>query len=197
MVVVLEEVEGLARRRGGPDSAAYDRILATLLQRLDDPCDDLGRLPLVLISTSNRPDLIDSAMLRRLGLRARFTRLDRDGLTAVLDKKLKPDYPYEAEDGQTPDHRDVVPAKGQDRLDSLAELVLALAQRFELALDGGFAARHCVVLDISRSGAKICLDEAAALPARLRLAFSRDARTGRECQVVWRRGKTAGVKFVR
>lgn len=66
-----------------------------------------------------------------------------------------------------------------------------------ITLDGGFAARHCVVLDISRSGAKICLDEAAALPARLRLAFSRDARTGRECQVVWRRGKTAGVKFVR
>ena len=103
VVVVLEEVEGLARRRGGPDSAAYDRILATLLQRLEGPCDEFGRLPLVLISTSNRPDLIDSAMLRRLGLRARFTRLDRDGLTAVLDKKLKPDYPYEAEDGQTPE----------------------------------------------------------------------------------------------
>jgi SpoVK/Ycf46/Vps4 family AAA+-type ATPase len=102
VVVVLEEVEGLARRRGGPDAGTYDRILAALLQRLDDPCDDLGRLPLVLISTSNRPDLIDSAMLRRLGLRARFTRLDRDGLTAVLDKKLKPDYPCEAEDGQTP-----------------------------------------------------------------------------------------------
>jgi hypothetical protein len=33
--------------------------------------------------------------------------------------------------------------------------------------------------------------------AKVRLAFSRDARTGRTCQVVWRRGKTLGVKFVR
>jgi PilZ domain len=66
-----------------------------------------------------------------------------------------------------------------------------------ITLDGGFAARQCVVLDISRAGAKICVDEAAGLPARLQLAFSRDARTGRECRVVWRRGKTAGVKFVR
>jgi ATP-dependent 26S proteasome regulatory subunit len=95
VVLLLEEVEGLARRRG-PDSAVYDRVLTTLLQRLDDPTDDLGRLPLVLISTSNRPDLLDSAMARRLGVQARFTRLDREGLTAVLDKKLRPNYPYPA-----------------------------------------------------------------------------------------------------
>jgi ATP-dependent 26S proteasome regulatory subunit len=96
VVLLLEEVEGLARRRG-PDSAVYDRVLTTLLQRLDDPTDDLGRLPLVLISTSNRPDLIDSAMARRLGVHARFTRLDREGFAAVLDKKLKPRYPYPEE----------------------------------------------------------------------------------------------------
>jgi hypothetical protein len=102
VVVVLEEIEGIARRRGGPDAAAYDRILATLLRRLDDPSDDLGRLPLVLISTSNRPDLIDSALARRLGLRARFARLDRDSFSAVLDKKMKPDYAYELEAGQEP-----------------------------------------------------------------------------------------------
>ena len=66
-----------------------------------------------------------------------------------------------------------------------------------ITLDGGFAARRCVVQDISSSGAKICVDGAASLPARLRLAFARDARTGRTCQVVWRCGNTAGVKFVR
>jgi len=100
VVVVLEEIEGIARRRGGADSAAYDRILATLLRRLDDPCDDLARLPLILLSTSNRPDLIDSALARRLGQRARFTRLDREGFAAVLDKKLKPEYAYDSEAGQ-------------------------------------------------------------------------------------------------
>jgi hypothetical protein len=66
-----------------------------------------------------------------------------------------------------------------------------------ITLDGGFAARQCVVHDISASGAKIIIDDDNTLPAKLRLAFSRDARTGRNCEVVWRRGKTFGVKFVR
>ena len=64
-------------------------------------------------------------------------------------------------------------------------------------LDGGFAARQCVVQDLSSSGAKITVDDASVLTGRLRLAFTRDARTGRSCQVVWRRGKSLGVKFVR
>jgi PilZ domain len=66
-----------------------------------------------------------------------------------------------------------------------------------VTLEGGFAARQCVVQDISSSGAKIVLDDAATLPAKVRLAFARDARTGRNCHVVWRRGKAAGIKFVR
>ncbi len=72
-----------------------------------------------------------------------------------------------------------------------------LGQPAWITLDGGFAARQCVVADISRTGARITLDEAVALPATLKLAFSRDARTGHTCQVVWCRGKSAGVKFVR
>jgi hypothetical protein len=35
------------------------------------------------------------------------------------------------------------------------------------------------------------------LPGTLRLAFARDARTGRNCQVVWRRGNSIGVRFIR
>ena len=72
-----------------------------------------------------------------------------------------------------------------------------LGQQAWITLDGGFGARQCVVADISSAGARIILEEAIALPARLRLAFARDARTGRICQVVWRRGKSAGVKFLR
>ena len=66
-----------------------------------------------------------------------------------------------------------------------------------ITLDGGFAARQCVVDDLSATGAKITVDDSGLLPARLRLAMSRDARTGRICAVIWRRGKSAGVKFVR
>jgi hypothetical protein len=66
-----------------------------------------------------------------------------------------------------------------------------------ITLDGGFAARPCVVRDLSSTGAKVTIDDSNALPGKLRLAFSRDARTGRNCEVVWRRGKTVGIKFVR
>ena len=72
-----------------------------------------------------------------------------------------------------------------------------LGQPAWITLEGGFAARQCVVQDISSSGAKITIDDAVTLPATVRLAFARDARTGHRCQVVWRRGRSAGVKFVR
>jgi hypothetical protein len=66
-----------------------------------------------------------------------------------------------------------------------------------ITLDGGFAARPCVVRDLSSTGAKITVDDPNVLPAKLRLAFARDARTGRNCEVVWRRGNSVGIKFVR
>ena len=73
----------------------------------------------------------------------------------------------------------------------------SLQQSGWITLEGGFAARPCVVQDMSANGAKITIDDPNVLPAKLRLAFARDARTGRNCEVVWRRGKSVGVKFVR
>lgn len=100
VVVVFEEAEGLARRRGGNDSGPYDRIIGTLLQRLDDPTENLNQLPVFWITTSNRPDMLDSAMWRRLsGKRAHFGHLDQEGVIAVLGKKLKPDFPYASDNG--------------------------------------------------------------------------------------------------
>lgn len=64
-----------------------------------------------------------------------------------------------------------------------------------ITLDGGFAARPCSVLDLSTTGARLLIEEPQAVPSKLRLAFTRDARTGRDCAVVWRRGKTLGVRF--
>jgi hypothetical protein len=65
-----------------------------------------------------------------------------------------------------------------------------------ITLEGGFAARPCVVQDMSSTGAKVTIDDPNTLPAKLRLALSRDTRTGWPCEVVWRRGRTVGVKFV-
>jgi hypothetical protein len=77
------------------------------------------------------------------------------------------------------------------------EVRKSLRQPGWITLDGGFAARRCVVHNMSSTGAKITIDDPNMLPAKLRLAFTRDARTGRPCEVVWRRGKSVGVKFVR
>ena len=77
------------------------------------------------------------------------------------------------------------------------EVRKSLRQPGWITLDGGFAARPCVVHNMSSTGAKITIDDPNMLPAKLRLAFTRDARTGRPCEVVWRRGKSVGVKFVR
>jgi PilZ domain len=76
------------------------------------------------------------------------------------------------------------------------EVRKSLRQPGWITLEGGFAARPCVVQDMSSTGAKITIDDPNVLPARLRLAFARDARTGRPCEVVWRRGKSLGIKFV-
>ena len=66
-----------------------------------------------------------------------------------------------------------------------------------VTLEGGFAARACTVLDLSATGAKIVIDDPSSVTSsKIRLAFARDARTGRNCEVVWRRGKTLGVRFV-
>jgi len=73
----------------------------------------------------------------------------------------------------------------------------SLRQSGWITFEGGFATRPCVVHDLSSSGAKITIDDPNSLPGKLRLAFARDARTGRKCEVVWRRGKTVGIKFVR
>jgi PilZ domain-containing protein len=65
-----------------------------------------------------------------------------------------------------------------------------------ISLEGGFAARPCVVQDMSSTGAKVTIDDPNTLPGKLRLALSRDTRAGWPCEVVWRRGRTVGVKFV-
>lgn len=72
----------------------------------------------------------------------------------------------------------------------------AVNQPAWITLDGGFAARQCSVVNLSKNGAKILLESKEHLPARLRLAFSRDARTGHACEVLWHRGNMVGVRFV-
>jgi len=100
VVLLLEEVEALGKRRGNDLSDVYDRLLGMLLQRLDDPTDNLNSLPIFILSSSNRPELIDSALMRRLGgVQAAFRRLDRVSFAAVLGKKIWQGFPCESRNG--------------------------------------------------------------------------------------------------
>jgi transitional endoplasmic reticulum ATPase len=60
-LVFLDEVDALAPRRGGGDSGVADRVVAALLTELDgvQPLRDV-----VILGATNRPDLVDPALLR-------------------------------------------------------------------------------------------------------------------------------------
>lgn len=87
---VIEEVDGLARSRGQDDNnGIYDRILTTALQWLDSTRQELQEKLIVYLGTTNEPDTIDRAFLRRIGGTVdRFNRLDQQGFAQVLDKHL-------------------------------------------------------------------------------------------------------------
>lgn len=93
LIVKCEELDGLAKRRsdGDFDGGAMDRILTTFLQLFDPARPEFRDSIIILLCTSNRPQAIDPAALRRFGMRTyQFTRLTRRmALEAVLTKQLK------------------------------------------------------------------------------------------------------------
>jgi len=115
---VIEECEALFRTRGGDQNASghlFDRVLSLLLQKLESAENAIG-VPIVWVCSTNRPDLIDAAAMRRIGMRkAIFGNLKRDGADQVLVAKTSDlgnvgtsedfiqqvvDYIYDSEDGQ-------------------------------------------------------------------------------------------------
>ena len=90
VIAIIEEMDGLARRRGEDHSnAIYDHILTTALQWLDPVRPELNDRLITYIGTTNEPDVIDRAFLRRIGGNIdRFHRLDKPGFEAVLSKHL-------------------------------------------------------------------------------------------------------------
>src|SRR5262249_6130750 len=95
LIVVLEEAEALLRGRGemGGSSHLFDRPLALILQKLDALTNELN-IPLIFISTTNRPDLVDPAARRRLGIsQVTFGMLTTGQAASVLAKKIPPDLP--------------------------------------------------------------------------------------------------------
>jgi PilZ domain-containing protein len=53
----------------------------------------------------------------------------------------------------------------------------------------------CSVRDISATGARLAVEMPAAVPDQFMLLLSRDGRTRRVCEVVWRSAEEVGVEF--
>lgn len=65
-----------------------------------------------------------------------------------------------------------------------------------MTVDDGVTNRECIVLDVSPGGARIVTDVAIDVRDKFGLALVRDRPKHQSCEVVWRRGKTYGVKFL-
>jgi hypothetical protein len=55
---------------------------------------------------------------------------------------------------------------------------------------------QCTVRDISRTGARITLDDASVAPEQFVLRLTRNGAIGRQCRTVWRAPSNIGVAFV-
>jgi hypothetical protein len=69
-------------------------------------------------------------------------------------------------------------------------------QLASMTVDDGVTNRDCFVLDVSPSGARIVTDVAIDVRDRFGLALVPERPKHQSCEVVWRRGKTYGVKFL-
>ena len=65
-----------------------------------------------------------------------------------------------------------------------------------MSLDDGVTKIECFVLDVSPNGAKIVTDAAIDVRDSFVLALVPQHPKRQSCEVVWRRGRTYGVKFL-
>ncbi len=60
-IVFFDEVDAIASERGGGDNSAIERVVSQLLTELDGI---RGRQDVVVVGATNRPDMVDAALLR-------------------------------------------------------------------------------------------------------------------------------------
>jgi PilZ domain len=65
-----------------------------------------------------------------------------------------------------------------------------------ISFDRSIKSFECEVMDISADGAKLTADIFAPIGSRFRLSAVPQAIVRRSCEVVWRKGRMIGVRFV-
>ena len=65
-----------------------------------------------------------------------------------------------------------------------------------ISVDNGATEHECHILDVASGGARIATDDAMDVRDRFELTLVKGHHRRELCEVVWRRGKTYGVKFL-
>jgi hypothetical protein len=65
-----------------------------------------------------------------------------------------------------------------------------------ISVDNGATNRDCTVLDVSPGGARVVTDLGIDIGDKFGLTLVPSRPQSRNCEVVWRRGTTFGVKFL-
>jgi len=107
-IIFIDEIDGLASSRGGGEtksegSSVYDRVVTQLLLEMDGINSSSGAAKIAIIAATNRPDLVDEALLRPgrfdrlLFVRAPETSKERAEILACAFRKtpLAPDVDLE------------------------------------------------------------------------------------------------------
>jgi PilZ domain len=68
--------------------------------------------------------------------------------------------------------------------------------RAQIAIADEGPSHSCVVRDIAAGGARIVLDHALNLPEKFALVLSGNSSVHRQCRIVWRSAREAGVIFL-
>jgi transitional endoplasmic reticulum ATPase len=89
-VIVFDELDSLARPRGQDDISGNERVLSQLLTEMDDS----GSTGVIIIGITNRPDLIDTSLIRpgRLDLIVYIESPDENARLEIV-KKLTSEMP--------------------------------------------------------------------------------------------------------
>jgi hypothetical protein len=66
-----------------------------------------------------------------------------------------------------------------------------------ISLEGGFARRKCTILDVSAGGARIRTSEPLQVHHEFTLLFGRSGERPHRCRVIWRKGTSVGVTFIK
>lgn len=90
-ILVIDEVDAIARTRGGAGNVHSDRFLSTWLSEIEGI---EGRSKFILVATTNRLDMLDSAFRSRFSHEIEMPRPRMDAARAIFTRHLASHYPY-------------------------------------------------------------------------------------------------------